>query len=265
MKYKLIKKLPFENSPKMGYISIEKESLQSNKSHSWMSLWFKPEQHPEFWEKIVEKDYEILSFINVNNKIYKLQKDGRYFHYELKYNEYNYCLSQLKIHSIKRLSDGEVFTIGDKIQLDNDNKEYGTITELYISHEQLRFYCDTLGGVLCHDLDKRNNFTIYISKKPLFTTEDGVGIFEEDKFYVLVTPFNDKNKTNICEQTASSYYRDCKLLTFFTKEKAEEYILMNKPCLSLNDIVKNCLNINNSNCKTITESLKQLVKTKINK
>jgi hypothetical protein len=254
--YKLIKKLPFENSPEIGYISEQK--YPSDVSHYWCGSWFNPKNYPEFWELVVKKSYEILSFINVNNKIYELQKDGRYFHYELKYNEYDYCLSELKIHSIKRLSDGEVFTIGDKIQLDNDNKEYGTITELYISHEQLRFYCDTLGGVLCHDLDKRNNFTIYISKKPLFTTEDGVGIFEGDIFW-YVNNIKIKgyclNKSNL--NNPNDYHKVDDIKDFSTKEKAEEYILYNKPCLSYGEIQQY---LKATDCENVLE----LVNTKIN-
>jgi hypothetical protein len=153
----------------------------------------------------------------------------------------------------------------------NDLSNVCAITELHILYgigiDKIEHYIETKVVEEESLLEKaRRSYPVEIKvKKPLFTTEDGIDIFESDKFYVLVTPFNDKDKTNICEQTASSYYRDCKLLTFFTKKKAEEYILINKPCLSLNDIIKNCLNINNSNYKTITESLKQLVKTKINK
>lgn len=55
MKYKLIKKLPFENSPGIGYIS--KPSLTADgKVHYWNGSWFYPEEHPEFWEKVAEKD-----------------------------------------------------------------------------------------------------------------------------------------------------------------------------------------------------------------
>ena len=48
---------------------------------------------------------------------------------------------------------------------------------------------------------------------------------------------------------------------FSTKEKAEEYILLNKPCLSLNDIKFAISKINNPEEKR--NKLKTLVKLKI--
>ena len=56
MKYKLIKLLPFENSPKIGYIS-EPHCTQKDGAHYWNGLWFNPENYPEFWEKAEEYIY----------------------------------------------------------------------------------------------------------------------------------------------------------------------------------------------------------------
>ena len=72
MKYKLIKLLPFENSPKIGYIS-EPHCTQKDGAHYWNGLWFNPENYPEFWQKVVEKDYEILSFKLPGNNIVDLK------------------------------------------------------------------------------------------------------------------------------------------------------------------------------------------------
>jgi len=69
-------------------------------------------------------------------------------------------------------------------------------------------------------------------KTPLFTTEDGVEIFENDKYYFINNGF-------MC---VKSFAENLGLLisakTFHSKPKAEEYILLNKPCLSLNDLLK---------------------------
>ena len=54
MKYKLIKLLPFENSPKIGYIS-EPHCTQKDGAHYWNHNWFNPENYPEFWEEVIEK------------------------------------------------------------------------------------------------------------------------------------------------------------------------------------------------------------------
>ena len=54
MKYKLIKLLPFENSPRIGYTS-EPHLSQKDEDHYWNGLWFNPENYPEFWQLVVEK------------------------------------------------------------------------------------------------------------------------------------------------------------------------------------------------------------------
>lgn len=90
MKYKLIKLLPFENSPKIGYIS-EPHCAQKGGIHYWNHNWFNPKDYPEFWEKVVEKDYEILSLVAsernpqhkkgskfLHNKDYKFKKYASY-------------------------------------------------------------------------------------------------------------------------------------------------------------------------------------------
>ena len=73
MKYKLIKLLPFENSPKIGYTS-QSHLSQKDKVHYWNGNWFNPENYPEFWEKVVEKDYEILSLIE-GDKFYTVDSN----------------------------------------------------------------------------------------------------------------------------------------------------------------------------------------------
>lgn len=52
-KYKLIKKLPFEGSPDIGYISTE--TMVKDGAHYWNHNWFHPEDYPEFWEEVIEK------------------------------------------------------------------------------------------------------------------------------------------------------------------------------------------------------------------
>lgn len=63
------------------------------------------------------KTFEILSVIDDHNIIYHLRENGQYSQYNIGSFTLDDCLSfyKNKIHSIKRLSDGEVFTIGDNI------------------------------------------------------------------------------------------------------------------------------------------------------
>ena len=125
----------------------------------------------------------------------------------------------------------ELFTIGDKTTL-------GIITRFRL-----------LDNVIMVDFDNRNSILLKSTqlqhiKQPLFTTEDGVDIFEGDNIYwvnihtfdkVNCNKYNDDLGEISIKSLLSKKYED-KAVGFSTKEKAEEYILMNKPCLSLNDI-----------------------------
>jgi len=85
-KYKLIKTYP--GSPLLGKVlepKVEKDNEDTNNFY-WEGSWFNPNDFPELWEEV---DYEIVDTTIKNN------------------------LKQ-KISSVKRLSDGEIFSVGDK-------------------------------------------------------------------------------------------------------------------------------------------------------
>ncbi len=100
-KYKLIKKFP--GSDELGTIITGSKETMYSKGLGYRNYdWVHVEIHPEFWEEIVEKDYEILSQTSVRvcnpKDNYKVVRN-----------------TTPVIHSVKRLSDGEVFTVGDKV------------------------------------------------------------------------------------------------------------------------------------------------------
>ena len=178
-----------------------------------------PENYPEFWEKVVKKDYEILCIKHKKNKcFYRNSIDLR-------------NLNLYDIHSVKRLSDGEVFTVGDRI---NHYGEYAknefstktyTLKEIYfIEENKLTFYVGksfNLGAISASKY-----------KLPLFTTEDGVDIFKNTKFWYIDNFIIKTYITREFSEIESSYK------TFSTEEKAEEYILLNKPCICLKDLIE---------------------------
>ena len=107
-------------------------------------------------------------------------------------------------------------------------------------------------------------------KKPLFTTEDGLDIFEGDLFYYV--KFVQYNNTSgkpfeIVRGDYTSFEYEPQYEKYFsTKEKAEEYILLNKPVLSLKDVANIYPGINKSHPdkpSSQSERLKNLVKSKI--
>ena len=133
------------------------------------------------------------------------------------------------IHSIKRLSDGEIFTIGDQVQFTElcSGKILGIKTTEKNSG-RLCFSNDnpTIGGWFnVNDIKK-------IKIKPvLYRTEDGVEIREKDVYHYI---FNGKinNSTGNCNSGKANTF----VKYFSTKEAAEAYQLRYEPCLSLDDI-----------------------------
>ena len=231
MKYILKKEYP--GSPKLG-------NTIDNLENDWI------ENYPEFWELVVEKDYEILFVITNNNKFI-----------EKVYNQDATIEPYWKIHSVKRLSDGEIFTIGDIIDTRVDNKYKQEILEINLGINDLLLkdkliFKTKSGYVVSHIAVK--------VKMPLCTTEDGVDIYLGNKSWILhknswyLSPAAIvHNNSNWTPNENEAHWR------FSTKEKAEEYILLNKPCLSYNEVL-NATKIRNKNT---FETLKDLVKSKI--
>ena len=166
-----------------------------------------PEYYPSFWQPVVEKNYEILSL--VSSEKHPQHKKGSKFLHNKDYKFKNmYPTEFWDIYSVKRISDNKIFTIGD-------------------------FYEDLIIEKMFMSVDD-NILTTYKPKikKPIFKTEDGVDIFKGDKYWKVNNYLNLSNR-----QKATGSTSDLNPAKYFsTKEKAEEYILMNKPCLSLNDI-----------------------------
>jgi hypothetical protein len=261
--YKLIKEYP--GSPKLDtkiiksniYRKTGKEVIQSFMIKG--EVWFRlddPENYPEFWELVVEKDYEILRFVIPGGNSIHVQNAKNSIEFMLK-NPNTY-----KIYQVKRLYDGEVFTIGDKI----GNGKGAELLNIKITSFNIEdpYMVKTSSG--CCKLDN-----IEHRKKPLFTTEDGVEIFEGDKIYSI-----DRAKLifkDVDRVIKSQYFERSSVYKYFsTKEKAEEYILYNKPCLCVNDILKlieTCrkkgVNFKSSQKEIeFTFNLENLVKQKLN-
>ena len=283
-KYRLIKTYP--GSPVLGF-EIEKSGASTYVGGSGNTFQIRKEYieyHSEFWEKVVEKDYEILCIKHKENKcFYRNSIDLR-------------NLNFYDIHSVKRLSDGKVFNIGENATTALNN--YGPITAFEINCNRMyirtngsskgTFSCnikdlkvfkklfttedgvDIFEGDLYHAVTKKNNkmlinlnaekeapnfppiwsmkdFICFSYRKKaqeyidnheiLFSTADGVDIFEGDKYHSVIL-YNLQYKGWFKAQKINkSKYTDAKsCIVFSTKKEAKQYILMNKPCLSLKDV-----------------------------
>ena len=266
--FKLIQLYP--GSKPLGYIlKPVNNGLIKPDNYYQNGIWFNPSDYPKYWqevkeltlleEKVVEKDYEILSV--------SLQRSDKHkIHNVSEYKNTGYIKALLncngnKIHSIKRLSDSEIFTIGDKVFSEYANY---TINKIKIVNNKCMI-------TALYNTNNPNSLRLHYNlnnlkkcKQPLFTTEDGVDIFEGDKLYSICNMLNIKK-----HRLFNARYDDNTLLNnriffnsdykhFSTKEKAEEYILMNKPLLSFNDIYDN-LKVKDR------ESVLKFIKQKLNK
>lgn len=195
-----------------------------------------------------KKEYEILECMGATGKKHPYQK--------------NTCLGADKevlpctIFSVRRISDNEVFSIGDEV---------------------ISVYCGMPLKILSFNLSDNGGLIALLQigvielkylqpqpKKPLFTTEDGVEIFEGGEYFLI----DEEKWISLPKKAAGTFISPISIFkTFSTKEKAEEYIFLNKPCLSVNDLLE--IEIHRfcfENGFVITkEKLIELAKQKINK
>ena len=242
IEYKLIKKLLFEHSPQIDFISQPKD----DKMHYWNHCWFNPEEYSEFWEKVVKSPYEVLQVQDFNGYVHNLT--------------YPIFTGSLKkyanIISVKRARDGEVFSVGDIVSatdnpyFDGENyieKSSGKWKKEYYSTKIKSFKLIEQGVVCIFDegVEKYGQLLDHVEKKErklLFKAEDGVDIFEGDEWFSLHTDYNDGLNFHepmeiIRDKKAFLNLSNEHIKRFSTQEAAEKYILMNKKALSINDFL----------------------------
>jgi hypothetical protein len=253
------------------------------------------ENNPEYWQEVIKTNYEILCFRSngpsqrianvIDNLVYgTCCEEGFIPNVELVLKWV--ALETWEVYQVKRLSDGELFTIGDNVRPSNvspvDYRGFKKITRIDIDNEGCticmghtyfsRYVQDVTRDklvlmttndnvnlsledsywyididyeiskkMICstQDLNKgiarfstKEKCDEYInSKKVLFTTEDGVDVYEGD-IYWLIT-----GDLSYCGQKASPIDKGRKFgHVYSTKEKAQEYIELNKPKYSYNQI-----------------------------
>ena len=171
--------------------------------------------NPDYYQEVIEKDYEILISRVVPQEIL----------------------------SVKRLSDGEVFTVGDTAMTEGSRGRH-TIRQFRLRHKCIGK--DATGTYLYGDLD-----TIWIDweegcggnwlestvklKQPIFLTHDGKNIHEGDKVWYV-------NKENfyydyILPSPGIKFCSDINAY-FLTREDAEDYIKRNKVLFTTEDGVE---------------------------
>jgi len=234
-KYKLIKEYP-------GSLPLGSELYDS-----WENTKKSLKNYPDFWQKIlfVERNYKILALSATKENPDFNQ--GRVIEFSNNLRDH-YCKDSplrkyWKIHSIQRLSDNEIFTIGDVIR-GIDNVKSPPIKKMEID-EYIH------GGILI--ITGRDSYSFVYSLKgskrvneALFITRDNVKLFEGDTYYYIINvdgiftynketlPF--KNKCSLKSWNNLLKYNNSNIIKFSKKELAEKYIFNNTKRFSLNDL-----------------------------
>lgn len=201
--------------------------------------------------KIVEKpievfkpEYEILIFSNKTNDEFTLnRKDNLYYHSSWITPSVQGCAleemltsSLCFITSVKRLSDGIVFNVGDMIEHFTSPTDKGKITKISIINASIIKYIliEFEGKYKGNKIHRFSNSLPVIkhSKLPLFTSEDGVNIYTGDPYWYIF----DKNPSEIFHSTSAiPLNRESNIKRFSTKQIAEEYIVNNKVLFTTED------------------------------
>jgi hypothetical protein len=198
------------------------------------------------------KEWKITAFKVLDND--QIIERGPNYRFGLDQNTEEQMLKKIPkviIYSVERLSDGVVFKIGDNIKGSDWNTKHiarhsDIISKIYIPTEEEAkgFTFNTGDLVLQTKITWQTSIQKAIKIEKLFTTEDGVDVFKGDKgpSYWGEYPYVNTEDWSLGDcHSNSSYATNLKYVNiikiFSTREKAKEYILRNKPCLSAFEVI----------------------------
>lgn len=225
-KYKLIKSYPsIPHSMKVGNEVIWSKEMELYHHAKTLDTFrnVEIESFPEYWEEIKANDYEILKVFAGDLVFEKLeveegvpplwiQKDDRYIYY-FGLGE-KYLGKEIEIHTIKRLSDGEIFTIGSAVVYGYR----GVLKDIELTTDN-KIRCGVIYYDLSHDYEKAPlEFLKKVSKEPVLLSLDGEQVYEGDVLYIAT------NSRFINTFVVTSNFKpSADLKYFYTYENAKKH------------------------------------------
>lgn len=331
-KYKLIKEFP---GREQGDIAIYVPSISAthflwDKDRRAVPTDFQPDITPDWFEKVKDKDYEIIKFYYQGARIFSQRNaDGTFGTRNGKSCE---GLSEKEmldnevweIQSVKRLSDEAIFSVGDYVKNSSCRKrkieriiltkgkpfgdgivlmtdegagklkafkkrEYLFTTKdgvrmfegdswYYVTHNKISLgaritntlvYKGENNSEVSHFSTREAANRFIASFRPvIFTTEDKVGLIEGDKYWTINTIHWTRWEARLIARAEVKIPEHIK--TFYSKERADEFYYLNKPCLSIKDVAtvfKTAVSRNfgnNQQYERNAEALLKIVKSKEN-
>ena len=197
---------------KTGEIAYYKDGIFKSGNCS-----IKIEPSSDIWE---EEKYELLSWIDKKGNVYENREPVA----SILGNNSFY------ITSIKRLSDGEIFSVGDKVKK-SGCENTGTISQIRMIDDRLYFSSKTFGWTKLESMIK-----------PVLITVDGVDLYKGDYYWFFWTKnpargqeINKIYKYKVVPLDSETNWSENAM--FFSSEiAAKNYLRDNEKKYSLNDI-----------------------------
>tara|TARA_R110000772_G_scaffold68118_4_gene150902 strand:+ start:3442 stop:4188 length:747 start_codon:yes stop_codon:yes gene_type:complete len=180
----------------------------------------------DFWEEVVEKNYKILEWSNPASNCFECslrQVDSTWI-----------------IKSVKRLSDGEIFTVDDFYNKKRDYTYGGKMTKFKIHEIKL----SEVHGITFTYYRRESVYNAHLLSDNLtkiskiFTTEDSVDIFKGD--FCCVVSKNYNRYPAVCTYVVdneSIFHRPDANYYFSTTNAASEFLKLNTKLLSILDVM----------------------------
>lgn len=221
---------------------VERESDTTRRFEKTFKKYVKEQVKPEWTILSIKHDtgaHEVVSSDSLLDQILALIDDYGF-----------------KIHSVRRESDGEIFTVGDYIEWQHvKGIKYISITAIQRYNNSEITFASQQNDALSYS----THLLYAVKAKPLFTTEDGLSVLKPGTYPTIRGESFQLSKEYVDSSQRAEYLMESSKI-FSTFEAAEEYILMNKPVISVQILFDY---IKGGGAHTI-EDLKGLAKSKIN-
>lgn len=165
-------------------------------------------------------EWESIYAVSVHNEIHPYKED---------------CIKLgCKIHSVKR-RDGEVFTIGDLHKSTVSFRSHWPPCKItgFVIHSDGDMIVD-------NDANSRNPLRqIEKVKEPILITESGEPIYEGNEYWYVHTDTGNKLTWQTFKCSHANKWDHQETVKIFSTERAvEEWIIWNRPCLSLKEAIE---------------------------
>lgn len=226
-------------------------------------------------DKLVAEFSGRASWVANGNDIPDLMKRFKEEKQQAKQDWYVVSVDTHGITSVIRISDGVRFAIGDSVNYKSEGSDQFYSDVMFIN--KMNISLDDCTELVFTLTDETGDVVVkYIRNirkaekpKPLFVTADGVECFDKEQRLFSVCPKGQWETTEQLKVANTLTYGGWSgWLHFSTRERRDEYVLMNKPLFGIDEIGKEIIGrfyLKMETTDKFWNHLKQLAKEKLNK